>query len=233
MKTTKVEQVQQGAKGQAAAFPISHLELSNPATKALVQKYPELGVFLARQAKAGAIADVAPGTVATPITWNIWSHSPASLGSAGPWRDQFIFIYQKNPGDKSTIDFGKEGQEAGKLVAVYRMGDIDFPLKKRGSLDAGTSGDGGFEMQVVAQGRGKAGEKAELFFATGCLDKKGNPTGGWGMGLGYSGREHNMVNGTAVEAPIHEDNHRDYSVLRKLANGTWQTKVVPKPAGTP
>lgn len=228
-----IDPAQRSTSAATAAIPMSQLEKSNPAIDKLVQAYPELKAFLARQAARGAIAEATPGTVATKVTWNLWSHSPASLHSNTPWRDQFVFVYQKNPGDRTSIDFGKEGLEDGKLIGVYRLGDLPINLRRQGGFEGGTAPDGGFETQLQAFACGKPGEKGELWFATGCLDKSGNPSGGWGLGLGYSGRLHRITHGTPVEAPIHEDNHAQYSVLRRQPDGTWRSQLVPKPAGTP
>lgn len=211
------------------------LQVGNPGIAALVAKHPHLGKFLDRAAAAGAIASAQPGQATSTVTWNIWSHSEQSLGSKLPWKDQFVFVWQKSPGDTSVIDFGKEGREPGKLIGVYRLGDIDMHVDadKQG-LAGGTAPDGGFQFQVKAQGVGKPGEKVEMFFGTGCLDPNGKPSGGWGMGLGYSGRKHLAVIGTDVEAPIHEDDHRSFTVLRQDKYGEWDSVTTKQvPAGTP
>jgi len=220
---------------RAGSVDLSVLRVGNPDIGALVAKHPNLGRFLENAAAVGAVAKQQPGMTTSNVTWNIWSHSEQSLGSKIPWKDQFIFVWQKTPGESTSIDFGKEGRQAGKLIGVYRMGDVDMhaDADKQGRA-GGTSSDGGFQLQVKAVAVGKPGEKIELFFGTGCLDDAGKPTGGWGMGMGYSGRKHLATVGTDVEAPIHEDDHRSFTVLRKDTYGEWQ-QVTSKqaPAGTP
>ena len=133
------------------------------------------------------------------------------------------------------IPIGKEGRQPGKLVGVYRLGDIDMDVDtdKQGRA-GGASNDGGFQFQVQALAVGKPGEKVELFFGTGCLDDAGKPTGGWGMGLGYSGRKHLGTVGTDIEAPIHEDDHQSFTVLRKNTHGEGEGVSSKKaPPGTP
>lgn len=212
----------------------SVLAVGNPEIGALVAAHKNLARFLDNASAAGAVAKQQPGQATSTLTWNIWSHSEQSLHSKIPWRDQFVFIWQKTPGDSSVIDFGKEGRQPGKLIGVYRLGDIDMHVDAKNGHVGGSSKDGGFQLQVKAQIVGKAGDKVELFFGTGCLDDNGKPTGGWGMGMGYSGRKHLGVVGTDVEAPIHEDDHRSFTTLRKDQYGEWQQITSTKaPAGTP
>lgn len=231
--TSSVARVPASPSSGAAGPELAHLVASNPGMSALLQSHPELGKFLARQVARGAVEQPGAGKITTPITWNVWSHSPASLGDASvKWREQFLFFYAVGPNEKASVDFGSKGTEPGKLIGVFRYGDLGIPMKKHGSLEGGSSKDGGFEFQVSLLGLGKAGEKASIWFATGCIDDKGLPVGDWGLGLGYSGRKHEMVHGTPVEPPIHEDNG-GYSVLRPDASGKLVAKPVAKPAGIP
>jgi hypothetical protein len=223
------------AVAPGGAIDTSVLQVGNPQIGALIAAHPNLKQFLERASAAGAVATQAAGASTSKVTWNIWSHSEQSLGSKSPWQDQFVFVWQKTAGDNSVIDFGKEGRQAGKLVGVYRLGDVDMDVEtdKQGR-SGGASKDGGFQFQVKALAVGKPGEKVELFFGTGCLDNAGKPAGGWGMGLGYSGRKHLGTIGTDIEAPIHEDDHQSFTVLRQNAHGEWEGVTSKKaPPGTP
>ncbi len=208
---------------QASKVDVSHLQKTNPNLAALMAKHPGLQAFLEKN--AAAIAPATAGT-ATPVTWNAWFHSPASLHQNYDWKDQFIFVFQRSNDDKgSTVDFGREGKYQGRLIGVQRMGDLDVPTKMKGGHEGGTSSDGGFETQFDALAIGRPGAAVEVCFVVGTLDPKGNPTGGWGTLGGYGGRQHDIKIGQRDEVPIHEDNG-GFSVLEKKPGGGFTSKPI-------
>ncbi len=214
-----------------AALPFNHLSASNPDTVNLVARVPELGQFLQRQAAVGAIAEPAAGLVATDCVWNLWFHSPKSLSQRYAWQDQLVFIYQERANETVSLDFGGAGRARGQLLAVYRLGDLAIDLVPQQVLATGTAPDGGFLTQVKFKALGRLGDTATVWFATGCLDANGCGTGGWGLGLGYSGRAQQLRHGTGVEIPIHEDDHVSFTVLRPNADGSWRQQPAPRPQG--
>lgn len=203
---------------------ISHLERTNPRLPELMKQHPGLRAFLEKHAAAGAIATSTAGT-ASPVTWNAWFHSPATLHQSYNWRDQLVFVFQRGPAERGRIDFGRQGAYQGRLIGVQRMGDLDVPVKPRGGLEAGTSSDGGFETQFPALAIGRPGDRLEVCFCVGTLDDHGNPTGGWGTLGGYGGRQHDIQIGQPAVVPIHEDDGT-YSVLSPMPGGGFTSRRV-------
>jgi len=209
-----------GAAVPRAGGPdLSHLSKTNPNLVALMAKYPGLAAFMDKN--AAAIAPAKAGT-ATPVTWNAWFHSPASLHQTYNWKDQFIFVFQRSADDKATVNFGSQGNYQGRLIGVQRMGDLDVPVKNKGGFEGGSASDGGFEAQFDVEAIGRPGADVEVCFCVGSLDAKGDPVGGWGTLGGYGGRQHDMKIGQRDEVPIHEDDG-SFSVLQKKPGGGGYT----------
>lgn len=207
-----------------SSFDTSHLERTNPRLPELMKQHPGLRAFLEKHAAAGAVATSASGT-ASPVTWNAWFHSPASLHQDYNWKDQLIFVFQRGPSEKGRIDFGRQGSYQGRLIGVHRMGDLDVPVRMKNGHEAGSSSDGGFETQFKAEAIGRPGDELEVCFCVGTLDDRGNPTGGWGTLGGYGGRQHDIKIGDPAVVPIHEDDGT-YSVLSPKAGGGFTSRRI-------
>jgi len=221
---TRVSPVGSVNAASTAGVELSHLIKTNPKLPALMAQFPGLKAFLTSHTATGAIAAASSGT-ASPVAWSAWFHSPASLHQDYNWQDQFIFIFQRGPKERGTIDFGSEGSYQGRLIGVHRMGDLDVPNHKVGQFAGGTSNDYGFETLMPVEAIGRPGDKLEVCFCVGSLDAKGNPVGGWGTLGGYGGRQHDIVVGTPAQAPIHEDGG-GYTVLTPKPGGGFVSKRV-------
>jgi hypothetical protein len=206
------------------AVDLSHLSKTNPKLPELMKQNPGLRAFLEKHAATGSIATSSGGT-ASPVTWNAWFHSPASLHDNYNWKDQLIFVFQRGPHEKGKVDFGRKGSYQGRLIGVHRMGDLDVPVKMKNGHEGGTSSDGGFETQFPVEAIGKPGEKLEVCFCVGSLDDKGNAVGGWGTLGGYGGRQHDIEIGKPAVVPIHEDDG-GYSVLTPKAGGGFTSRRI-------
>lgn len=221
---TGTAQVRPTMSARVGGADLSHLMRTNPALPALVQQHPGLRAFLEKHAASTVTA--ATATTPTPVTWNGWFHSPASLHQDYNWKDQLIFVFQRSPKDQGTIDLGREGQYRGRLIGVHRMGDLDVPTRIVGGHEGGSSKDGGFEAQFHVEAVGHKGDDVEVCFCVGTLDDKGNPKGGWGTLGGYGGRQHDITIGVKDQVPIHEDNG-SYTVLVPRQGGGYISKPSP------
>jgi hypothetical protein len=203
--------------GTGRAVDLSHLQRTNPRLPALLQQHPGLRAFLE---KHGGTTATSSSPNPTPVAWNAWFHSPATLRQDYDWKNQFIFVFQRSRSDTGTIDFGREGRYQGRLIGVHRLGDLDVPVRNRGGREGGTAPDGGFEARFPVEAVGQRGDDVEVCFCVGSLDDKGNPTGGWGTLGGYGGRQHDITIGVADRVPIHEDDH-SYSELVPQPGGGY------------
>lgn len=201
---------------------MAFLVKNNPNLPKLIQQNPGLGKFIDKHIASGAVVNGVGGGQASPVQWNAWFHSPASLGQDYNWKDQFVFVFQRGPSEKGKVDFGREGSYQGRLLGVYRLGDMDVPQTAKGKLTGGISNDGGFETQFDTNAFGKAGDKVEICFCTGQLDANGAPTGGWGTLGGYEGRQHDVTIGQAAIVPIYD--HGKLQVLEKKPGGGFIEK---------